>query len=67
MKKKQKDQLSEAWTHHKVVVLGGLRHEFWSALANPDADLYVPSILALLGFAHLTHNPGNTVASLWKM
>lgn len=56
----QKDQILKVYTHHKIVVLGGLGHEFWSALSNPDTDLHVPSILALLCFTHLTHNPGNT-------
>lgn len=48
------------YTHHKIVVFGGLCHEFWSALSNPDTDLRIPSVLALLCFTHLTHNPRNT-------
>lgn len=56
----QIDQIFKVQTHHKIVVLGGLCHEFWSALSNPDTDLHVPSILALLCFPHLTYNPVST-------
>lgn len=50
----------EVPTHHKIVVLGGFGHEFRPALSNPDADLHVAGVLALLGFAHFAHNPAKT-------
>lgn len=48
----------KAQTHHKVVVLGGLGCKFWPALSDPDTNLDIPGVLALLCFAHLAHDPG---------
>lgn len=52
--------MEKAQTHHKIVVLAGFGHEFWLALAHPDAHLHVAGVLTLLGFTHFTHNPADT-------